>query len=44
LKIIAQTAYASHDERKRALDAGCCDYISKPAKREFLLAIIAKHL
>ena len=44
LKIIAQTAYASHDERQKALDAGCNDYISKPLKKELLLAMISKHL
>jgi PAS domain S-box-containing protein len=44
LKIIAQTAYASFDEKQKALDAGCIDYISKPAKRELLLTLIQKHL
>ena len=44
VKIIAQTAYASQDERKKALSAGCNDYISKPTKKELLLALINKHL
>ena len=44
LKIIAQTAYASHDERQKALDAGCNDYISKPTKQEMLLSMVHKHL
>jgi PAS domain S-box-containing protein len=44
LKIIAQTAYASHDEREKALDAGCNDYISKPTKKEVLLNMLNKHL
>lgn len=44
LKIIAQTAYASNEERQKALDAGCNDYISKPSKRELLLTMINKHL
>jgi CheY-like chemotaxis protein len=44
MKIIAQTAYAAYDERQRALDTGCVDYISKPANREQLLLIISKHL
>ena len=44
LKIIAQTAYASLDERQKAIDAGCIDYISKPLKRELLLSMINKHL
>jgi len=44
LKIIAQTAYASNDEGQKALNAGCNDYISKPLKKELLLAMISKHL
>jgi len=44
LKIIAQTAYAASEDRKKAADAGCIDYISKPLKRELLLAMINKHL
>jgi CheY-like chemotaxis protein len=44
LKIIAQTAYASFDERDKALKAGCDDYISKPTKRNLLLSLITKHL
>ena len=44
IKIIAQTAYAGHDERQKALDAGCVDYISKPTKRDSLLELISKYL
>ena len=44
LKIIAQTAYASHDDKLKAFDAGCIDYISKPLNRDLLLDIINKHL
>ncbi|WP_346856400.1 ATP-binding protein [uncultured Draconibacterium sp.] len=44
LKIIAQTAYASHNDRLKAYDAGCDDFISKPLKRGSLLAMIQKHL
>jgi PAS domain S-box-containing protein len=44
LKIIAQTAYASHDDRQKAIDAGCIDYISKPTKKNLLLAVMNKHL
>jgi PAS domain S-box-containing protein len=43
-KIIAQTAYAAYDDRKKAFDAGCIDYISKPIKRDLLLEMINKHL
>ena len=44
LKIVAQTAYAAHDEKQKALDAGCVDYISKPTKQEILLSLLNKHL
>jgi signal transduction histidine kinase len=44
LKIIAQTAYASHIERQKTLEAGCNDYISKPINKELLLDMISKHL
>ena len=44
LKIIAQTAFAAHDDKQKAFDAGCNDYISKPLKRGLLLSIIHKHL
>jgi PAS domain S-box-containing protein len=44
MKIIAQTTYAAHDERQKAIDAGCIDYVSKPTKQELLLALIRKHL
>lgn len=40
VKIIAQTAYASDDEKQKALNAGCNDYISKPTKRDSLLTMI----
>jgi CheY-like chemotaxis protein len=44
LKIIAQTAYASFDERQKSFDAGCNDYISKPTNRDMLLSVVNKHL
>jgi PAS domain S-box-containing protein len=40
LKIIAQTAYASHQEKQKALDSGCNNYISKPIKKDLLIAMI----
>jgi CheY-like chemotaxis protein len=42
LVIIAQTAYASVADGKKAKDAGSNDYISKPIKRDKLLSIINK--
>jgi CheY-like chemotaxis protein len=44
LKIIAQTAYATHDDKEKAIDAGCNDFISKPVKRDILLSMIHKQL
>lgn len=44
LKIIAQTAYAAIDDRNKAIDAGCIDYISKPIKRNALLELINKYI
>src|SRR5450759_2400591 len=38
--IIAQTAYGFSDDRKKAIEAGCNDYISKPIKKDELLALI----
>ena len=40
--IIAQTAFAISGDRKKALDAGCNDYISKPINRKLLLQLIDK--
>jgi len=44
LRIIAQTAYAAHEDKQKAFDAGCNDYISKPIKRELLLAMLHAQL
>jgi PAS domain S-box-containing protein len=35
--IIAQTAYAMAEDKQKALEAGCDDYIAKPIKTEILL-------
>ncbi len=44
LKIIAQIAFATYDDKLKAIDSGCNDYISKPLKRAMLLSMINKHL
>jgi PAS domain S-box-containing protein len=44
LPIIAQTAYATVEDRAEALSAGCDDYISKPIKSGILSEIIKKYL
>ena len=41
--ILAQSAYAFVDDRQRAIDAGCNDYISKPVMAEPLRHLIHKH-
>ncbi|SES95076.1 PAS domain S-box-containing protein [Draconibacterium orientale] len=44
IKIIAQTAYVSNDDKEKAFEAGCDDFVGKPLSREQLLAVIKKHL
>jgi PAS domain S-box-containing protein len=34
IRIIAQTAYAQVDDKRKAIEAGCDDFISKPIKAE----------
>jgi CheY-like chemotaxis protein/anti-sigma regulatory factor (Ser/Thr protein kinase) len=41
--IIAQTAYAFSDDREKAIEAGCNDYISKPINMTLLIGLILKH-
>lgn len=44
VKIIAQTAYATETDRKKALAVGCNDYLSKPIDKQLLMKAIEKHL
>lgn len=44
LPVIAQTAFAMSDDREKALDAGCDDYLAKPIKSKDLLTIAEKYL
>lgn len=41
--IIAQTSFALDDDRKKALDAGCNDYITKPIIKAKLIQTIEKY-
>ena len=41
--IIAQTAYGLTGDREKAIESGCNDYISKPIKKDELLALIQKY-
>ena len=44
IPVIAVTAHAGQEERNRARDAGCIDYLTKPLERDVLIAAIRKHL
>jgi signal transduction histidine kinase len=44
IPIIAQTAYAMEDDRKKAMAALCDDYISKPIEIDKLLFLLTKYL
>ncbi|MBI2942723.1 MAG: response regulator [Candidatus Wallbacteria bacterium] len=42
--VIALTAHALRpQDRERALEAGCCDYVTKPFDRKQLLDLIEQH-
>jgi len=42
--IIAQTAYGFSDDREKAIEVGCNDYISKPINSNLLKELIKKHI
>lgn len=42
--IIAQTAHAFANDKQKALQQGCTDYISKPLKMDKLLQLLKKYL
>ncbi len=44
IPIVAQTAFAMADDRRKAIAVGCNDYISKPISKVKLLNIISKYL
>jgi CheY-like chemotaxis protein len=44
LPVIAQSAYAMQEDKKKCIDAGCDDFISKPLDKESFLNLIAKYL
>jgi len=42
--IVAQTAFAMSDDRTRAIEAGCDDYLAKPIRSKDLLDTVNKYL
>ncbi|MDX9757768.1 MAG: response regulator [Bacteroidota bacterium] len=44
IPIIALTAHAFPEDRKRSLEAGCNDYVSKPFQWVHLRSVIEKYL
>jgi two-component system, cell cycle response regulator DivK len=42
--IIAQTAFAMSDDRTKAIEAGCDDYLAKPIRSKDLLDTVNKYL
>jgi len=44
IPVVALTAHASAEDRERAIEAGCCDYLTKPVERGQLVRAIKKNL
>lgn len=44
IKVVALTGHAEPAHAKRALEAGCDDFVAKPCLPEFLLAKVREHL
>ncbi len=44
IPVIALTAFVSREDRARAADAGCADYLTKPVERDTLLRSLRKQL
>jgi len=44
LPVIAQTSYGTIEDRKKCMDAGFDDYISKPVKSERIIQVVEQYL
>jgi len=44
IPIIAQSAFAFEDDRRRAIDGGCTDFLAKPFTKKQLTSIIQRYL
>ncbi len=44
LPVVVQSAFTAKDEREKAFDAGCDNFITKPIKKSELLAVIEPHI
>jgi signal transduction histidine kinase/CheY-like chemotaxis protein len=44
LPVIAQTAYSLSQDRKKALEAGCDNYISKPINKDRFIEVLTSYL
>lgn len=44
LPIIAQSAFAFDDDKKKAIEHGCTDFIAKPFTKKQLMEVIQKHV
>jgi CheY-like chemotaxis protein/signal transduction histidine kinase len=44
IPVVALTAFVSAEDRARATEAGCADYLTKPVERDALLRSLRKHL
>ncbi len=44
IPVIAQTAYAMSEDRSKAMEAGCIDYIAKPIRKNQLFNLLDRYL
>jgi CheY-like chemotaxis protein len=44
MPVVATTAYAFSNDKKKCIEAGCNDYLSKPIRLEELIKVTGKYL